>query len=103
MVRVGNPGLSPPVGRSICAAFILSSVVALASCNSATVSSNNGFDIDVLDKVRSLDTLPRYPQQAERPGGQCRPAKPQPAVFRGHRGDRHLRGTPATGRKRQRL
>ena len=64
MLSVGNRGLSPSVGRSLCAAFILSSVVALASCNSATVNSNSASDIDVLDKVRSLDTLPRYPQQA---------------------------------------
>ena len=81
MVRVGNRGLSPSVGRSIGIAFILSSVVALASCNSATTSSNSG-DIDVLDKVRSLDTLPRYPQQANAPAtstGQ----RIQPAVFQG--------------------
>jgi general secretion pathway protein D len=67
MVRVGNRGLSPSVGRSIGIAFILSSVVALAACNSATTNSNSGFDIDVLDKVRSLDTLPRYPEQANGP------------------------------------
>jgi general secretion pathway protein D len=81
MTGVGNRGLPPSVGRSVCAAFILSSVVALASCNSATTSSNSG-DIDVLDKVRSLDTLPRYPQQANAPAtntGQ----RAQPAVFQG--------------------
>jgi general secretion pathway protein D len=81
MTGVGNRGLPPSVGRSVCAAFILSSVVALASCNSATTSSNSG-DIDVLDKVRSLDTLPRYPQQANAPAtntGQ----RIQPAVFQG--------------------
>jgi general secretion pathway protein D len=81
MTGVGNRGLPPSVGCSVCAAFILSSVVALASCNSATTSSNSG-DIDVLDKVRSLDILPRYPQQANAPAtntGQ----RIQPAVFRG--------------------
>ncbi|HXL31878.1 MAG TPA: type II secretion system secretin GspD [Bradyrhizobium sp.] len=36
----------------------------LASCNAVTMGSGSGADIDVLDKVRSLDTLPRYPQQA---------------------------------------
>jgi general secretion pathway protein D len=82
MVGVGNRGLSPSVGRSICAAFILSSVVALASCNSATVSSNNGFDIDVLDKVRSLDTLPRYPQQANTAEGKSG-QRAQPVMFQG--------------------
>jgi general secretion pathway protein D len=81
MTGVGNRGLPPSVGRSVCAAFILSSVVALASCNSATTSSSSG-DIDVLDKVRSLDTLPRYPQQANIPAtntGQ----RIQPAMFQG--------------------
>ena len=82
MVGVGNRGMPPSVGRSICAAFILSSVVALASCNSATVNSNNGFDIDVLDKVRSLDTLPRYPQQVSAPAANTG-QRAQPVVFQG--------------------
>ena len=82
MVGVGNRGLSPSVGRSICAAFILSSVVALASCNSATVNSNNGSEIDVLDKVRSLDILPRYPQQTGATGANSG-QRAQPAVFQG--------------------
>src|SRR6195256_1881713 len=82
MVRVANPDWSPPVGRSICTAFILLSVVLLASCNSATVNSGGGLDIDVVDKVRSLDTLPRYPQQvnaAETNAGQ----RSRPVVFEG--------------------
>lgn len=62
MVRVGNQSRSPTAGRGICAAFVLLSVGLLASCNSATVTSNTAGDIDVLDKVRSLDTLPRNPQ-----------------------------------------
>jgi len=81
MTGVGNRGLPPSVGRSVCAAFILSSVVALASCNSATTSSSSG-DIDVLDKVRSLDTLPRYPQQANAPAASTG-QRIQPAVFQG--------------------
>src|SRR5712671_6803333 len=82
MVRVANPDWSPPVGRSICTAVILLSVVLLASCNSATVNSGGGLDIDVVDKVRSLDTLPRYPQQvnaAETNAGQ----RSRPMVFEG--------------------
>jgi general secretion pathway protein D len=82
MVGVGNRGLPPSVRRSIGAAFILSSIVVLASCNSATVNSNSGFDIDVLDKVRSLDTLPRYPQQASGPAASAG-QRVQPAVFPG--------------------
>lgn len=81
MLRVGNRGLSPSVGRSICAAFVLSSVVALASCNSATVNSNSASDIDVLDKVRSLDTLPRYPQASASAANTGQ--RIQPAVFQG--------------------
>jgi general secretion pathway protein D len=81
MVGVGNRGLPPSVGRSVCTAFILLSVVALASCNSATTSSNSG-DIDVLDKVRSLDILPRNPEQAN--GPVTNPGRRmQPAEFRG--------------------
>ena len=82
MVGIGNRGLLPPIGRGIFAAFILSSVVALASCNSATVNSNSEFDIDVLDKVRSLDTLPRYPQQVS-PRTANSGQRIQPAVFQG--------------------
>ena len=82
MVRVANPGWSPPVGRSISIGFMLLSVVLLASCNSATVNSSGGLDIDVIDKVRSLDTLPRYPQQVnatEANAGQ----RSRPAMFEG--------------------
>jgi general secretion pathway protein D len=63
MVRVGKLGRYPTIGRSTCAAFIISSIGLLASCNSATVgSTTDGSQIDVLDKVRSLDILPRQPQ-----------------------------------------
>src|SRR5882757_45736 len=62
MVRVGNLGRSPTVGRSIGAAFLLLSIGLLTSCNSATMSSGDSADIDVLDKVRSLDILPRQGQ-----------------------------------------
>jgi general secretion pathway protein D len=82
MVRVANPGRSLPVGRSICIGFTLLSVVLLASCNSATVNSGGGLDIDVIDKVRSLDTLPRYPKQAnaaETNAGQ----RSRPVMFEG--------------------
>ncbi len=82
MVRVGNPGRSPTVGRSIGAAFLLLSVSLLASCNSATMSSGDSPDIDVLDKVRSLDILPRQPQQvnaAEANAGQ----RSHPVIYEG--------------------
>ncbi|MEH2470165.1 general secretion pathway protein D [Nitrobacteraceae bacterium AZCC 2161] len=64
MARVGNLGRNPTIGRSICAVFVLLSAGLLASCGSATISSStDSSDIDVLDKVRSLDILPRQPQQ----------------------------------------
>jgi general secretion pathway protein D len=63
MENVGKLGRYPTIGRSACAAFIISSMGLLASCNSATVgSATDGSQIDVLDKVRSLDILPRQPQ-----------------------------------------
>src|ERR1700736_4382476 len=82
MVRVGNPSRSPTVGRSIGAAFLLLSSGLLASCNSATMSSGDSPDIDVLDKVRSLDILPRQPQQvnaAEANAGQ----RSHPVIYEG--------------------
>src|ERR1700761_1092639 len=65
MVRVGMLGRYRLIGRSVCAAFILSSMGLLVSCNSVTMgtTSTNGDEIDVLDKVRSLDLTPRQPQQ----------------------------------------
>jgi general secretion pathway protein D len=46
--------------------------IALASCNAATFSTDDRNDVDVLDKVRSLDLLPRYPKQV---GSEQPPAK----------------------------
>src|SRR6202041_2118892 len=56
-------GRYPTIGRSVCVIFILLSTGLLISCNSATTSSTtDSSQIDVLDKVRSLDILPRQPQ-----------------------------------------
>src|SRR5580692_1681899 len=63
MVRIGKPGRYRTAGRSACAVFILLSMGLLISCNSATVgSSNDGSQLDIMDKVRSLDLLPRQAQ-----------------------------------------
>jgi general secretion pathway protein D len=63
MVRVGKSGRYRMIGRSACAVFILLSMGLLISCNSATVgSSNDGSQLDIMDKVRSLDLLPRQPE-----------------------------------------
>ncbi|MET4386013.1 general secretion pathway protein D [Bradyrhizobium sp. F1.4.3] len=63
MQRVGTMGRRPIRG-GFGAVFVLSSLVLLVSCNSATVG-DAGVDaaqLDVSDKVRSLDLLPRQPQ-----------------------------------------
>jgi general secretion pathway protein D len=63
MVRVGNRGRYPTIRRSICAALLLTSLGVLTSCNSATLGTSvEGSQIDVVDKVKSLDILPRQSQ-----------------------------------------
>lgn len=65
MRRVGNRGQSPTAVRKFRAVAVLAlSVNLLASCGSAGVSGIYTSDVDVLDKVRSLDILPRKPQAA---------------------------------------
>ncbi len=84
MASVGKRCPSLSVGRSIGAALMVTSVLLLASCNSATVNSGGTGpgDLDVMDKVRSLDILPRYPTQA---GSLTTSSgtRAQPAVFQG--------------------
>jgi general secretion pathway protein D len=81
MEYVGNPSRYPTV-RSICAVMALLSFLLLTSCNSATIGNSDTADIDVLDKVRSLDILPRQPQQvnaSQSNAGQ----RSRPAVYDG--------------------
>jgi general secretion pathway protein D len=84
MASVGKRCPSLSVGRSIGAALMLTSVLLLASCNSATVNSGGTGpgDLDVMDKVRSLDILPRYPTQAGTTTTSSG-ARAQPVVFQG--------------------
>jgi general secretion pathway protein D len=66
MLRVGNQRRSGTTARGIgatVAAFC--ALTLLASCNSATIGTTAPADIDVLDKVRSLDIMPK---QAEATG-----------------------------------
>jgi general secretion pathway protein D len=70
MVRVGSLGRYPTIRRSVCAAFLLTSLGLLACCNSATLGSSvEGSQIDVLDKVRSLDIMPRPNQPVNAAAG----------------------------------
>ena len=63
MVRVGNQGRSWIAARGIRATLLaLAAVSLLASCNYATVGTVAPADIDVLDKVRSVDIMPRQTQ-----------------------------------------
>ncbi|WP_166299145.1 type II secretion system secretin GspD [Bradyrhizobium sp. 2S1] len=75
MQRVGTVGRCPTIRGGLTAIFVLTSLGLLASCNSATVGESvDASQLDVTDKVRSLDLLPRQPQPvsalAATPGNQ---------------------------------
>src|ERR1700737_2282082 len=81
MEYVGNPSRYPTVG-GICVVMTLLSSLLLTSCNSATIGASATADIDLLDNVRSLDILPRQPQQvnaSQSNAGQ----RSRPAVYDG--------------------
>jgi general secretion pathway protein D len=59
--------------------------IALTSCNYATVGNDPKNDIDVMDKVRSLDLLPRYPQQIGN-DEQSNAKRARPAIYNGIEG-----------------
>jgi general secretion pathway protein D len=62
MVRVGKLGRYLTIGRGAHAAFVILSMGLLASCNPATTSSSpDGAQLDIIDKVRSVDLLPHQP------------------------------------------
>ena len=87
MVRVGKLGRYPTIGHGICAALILLSMSLLVSCNSATIGiSNDGSQLDIMDKVRSLDLLPHQPQPVNggtATSGQNRGGSGRPAMYEG--------------------
>jgi general secretion pathway protein D len=60
MVRVGKTGRYLTIGRSARAASVIMAMGLLASCNPATTSSSpDGAQLDIMDKVKSIDLLPR--------------------------------------------
>jgi general secretion pathway protein D len=67
--------------------------IALTSCNSATFNDPKN-DVDVMDKVRSLDLLPRYPQQIGN-DDQSTGKRARPAVYNGSESDVADTGTGA--------
>lgn len=63
MVRVGKPGRYLTIDRAARVAFVIVSMGLLASCNPATTgSSPDGAQLDIIDKVRSVDLLPKQPE-----------------------------------------
>ncbi len=82
MASVGKGRPPIAVGRGIGAALTVSGVLLLASCNSATMNTAGTQDIDVIDKVKSIDILPRYPTQAGTSTTSAGP-RAQPVVFQG--------------------
>jgi general secretion pathway protein D len=63
MLCVGRLGHHPIIRRGAVVAFVLSSLLLLASCNMATVGQSvDGSNLDITDKVKSIDLLPRQPQ-----------------------------------------
>lgn len=63
MVRIGKQSRSRMIARSICvAALIVCAAAVLSSCNFVSVGAPPPAEVDVLDKVRSLDILPRQTQ-----------------------------------------
>src|ERR1700676_3693761 len=100
MERVGSPGRYPTAVRRFCAAIMLFSASLLTSCNSATLGNGDTADIDVLDKVRSLDILPRQsqPVNASQPNGGTEvtdipEVRPQP-IASGNGFDLNFENTP---------
>ncbi|MGX9431371.1 MULTISPECIES: type II secretion system secretin GspD [Bradyrhizobium] len=68
MVRVGKLGRYQRIRGGVAAAFVLLSLGLLASCNSATVGGVDSAQVDISDKVRSLDLLPRQSQPVNASG-----------------------------------
>jgi general secretion pathway protein D len=86
MVCVGNESRSCKSVRRACSFLLaLCATALLTCCNYATVGTNGSIapaDIDVLDKVRSVDIMPRQTQQvanAQNNAGQ----RGRAAVFEG--------------------
>src|SRR6201996_7832491 len=87
MVRVGILGRYRTMGRSCCVVLMLSSSCLLASCNSATLGTTpttDGAQLDIMDKVKSLDLLPRQSQPVNAVGASVgQDGNGQAAIYEG--------------------
>jgi len=85
MVRVGILGRYPTLRRSVGAGFLLTSLGMLVSCNSATLGTSvEGSQIDIVDKVRSLDIMPRQSQPVNAAATTSTAnRRDQPAIYEG--------------------
>src|SRR5580700_4587020 len=63
MLCVGRLGHHPIIRRGAAVVFVLSSLVLLTSCNMVTVGQSvDGSNLDITDKVKSIDLSSRQPQ-----------------------------------------
>jgi len=102
MERVGNQGRSRAAARGVGAlAIALFLVSVLTSCNTATMGGTTvPADVDVLDRIRSIDTMPRLPENFG--GGQTNAGqRAKASVYEGTEvtgvGDSRLVTQPASG------
>ena len=84
MVCVGRLGRYQRIRGGIGAAFALLSLGLLASCNSATIGGVDNAQLDISDKVRSVDLLPRQSQPVNASGaGGAQSGSVRPAMYEG--------------------
>jgi general secretion pathway protein D len=78
-MKPGFSGQTP----GVCAVVLVGVTMMLAACNVVTTSTEESGQIDIVDKVRSIDLLPRYPKQV---GTEVQPTgrKARAAVYTGN-------------------
>ena len=83
-MRVGKLGRYQRIRGGIGAAFVLLSLGLLASCNSATIGGVDSAQVDISDKVRSIDLLPRQSQPVNASGaGGAQSSSVRAAMYEG--------------------
>ncbi|WGR97085.1 type II secretion system secretin GspD [Bradyrhizobium sp. ISRA443] len=84
-MRVTKLSRHPAIRRGIAVVLLLSSLPLLESCNSATVGSSvDGSQLDITDKIRSIDLLPRQSQPVGTAGATAGSNRAgSPAIYEG--------------------